>query len=150
MGARVNCFSKSPARSVKRFFTGHTPVKTKHYLNNEYSYSICISREFVFALPCDMRYYLSCVQLDTSVLRIRVYSAYFYEILRSVAIPAFLQYFHGKCATTSVSDLVPPIRMFERETMLSAGPHPYTIALLRCRAIPTAHSTYCKSLELLV
>ncbi len=45
----------------------------------------------------------------------------------------FYRYFHGKCAI-SVSDLVPPIRMSERETRLSAFSHPYTLALLRCRA----------------
>ncbi len=33
----------------------------------------------------------------------------------------------------SVSNLVPPIRMFECETRLSACSHPYTLALLRCR-----------------
>ena len=38
------------------------------------------------------------------------------------------KYFHGKCAT-SVPDLVPPIRMFEREYRLSASPDPYTLHL---------------------
>ncbi len=48
---------------------------------------------------------------------------------RSVAsLCLFYKYFHGKCAT-SVSDLVPPIRMFERETKLSGSSHPYTLDL---------------------
>ena len=52
---------------------------------------------------------------------------------RSVAILClFYRLFHGKC-TTSVSILVPPIRMFGLETRLSASSHPYTLALPRCR-----------------
>ena len=71
---------------------------------------------------------------------------------RSVAsLCLFYRYFHGKCAT-GVSDLVPPVRVFERETRLSACSHPYTLALPRCRT--KSHSnrffpTYCISLELL-
>ena len=38
----------------------------------------------------------------------------------------FYRYFHGKCAT-SVSDLVPLVRVFKRETRLSACFHPYTL-----------------------
>ena len=50
---------------------------------------------------------------------------------RSVAsLCLFYRYFHGKCAT-SVSDLVPPARVFKRETRLSVCSHPYTLALLR-------------------
>ena len=59
---------------------------------------------------------------------------------RSVAsLCLFYWYFHGKCAT-SVSDLVPPVSVFERETRPSACSHTYTLALLRCRTrvIPTA------------
>ena len=71
---------------------------------------------------------------------------------RSVArLCLFYRYFHGKCAT-SVSDLVPPVRVFERETRLSACSHPYTLALLRCRTkelFQPLFSTYCISLELL-
>ncbi len=52
---------------------------------------------------------------------------------RSVAsLCLFYRYFHGECAT-SVSDLVPPIRMFGREIRISASSHPYTLDLLRCR-----------------
>ena len=52
---------------------------------------------------------------------------------RSVAsLCLFYRYFRGKCAT-SVSDLVPPVGVFERETRLSACSHPYTLALPRCR-----------------
>ena len=35
----------------------------------------------------------------------------------------FYRYFHGKCST-SLSNLVPPFRVFERETRLSACSHP--------------------------
>ena len=43
---------------------------------------------------------------------------------RSVASHClFYRYFHGKCAT-SVSDLVPPVRVFKHETRLSACSHP--------------------------
>ena len=52
---------------------------------------------------------------------------------RSVAsLCLFSIYFHGKCVT-SVSGLVPPVRVFKRETRLSACSHPYTLALPRCR-----------------
>ena len=71
---------------------------------------------------------------------------------RSVAsLCLFYRYFHGKCAT-SVSDLVPPVRVFKRETRLSACSHPYTLALPRYRTKNYSNSflpTSCISLELL-
>ena len=63
---------------------------------------------------------------------------------RSVAsLCLFYRYFHGKCAT-SVSDLVPPdpVRVFERETRLSACSHPYTLALPRCRTKSRSSSLF--------
>ncbi len=61
---------------------------------------------------------------------------------RSVAsLCLFYSYFHGKCAT-SVSDLVPPFRMFERETRLSASSHPCTLDLLRWRTRSHSNSFF--------
>ena len=56
-------------------------------------------------------------------------------------------YFHGKCAT-SVSDLVPPVRVFERETRLSACSHPYTLALQRCRTESHSNSFFPRTASL--
>ena len=53
---------------------------------------------------------------------------------RSVAsLCLFYRYFHGSCAT-SVSDLVPPVRVFERETRLSACSYPYTLCTCRTKS----------------
>ena len=59
----------------------------------------------------------------------------------------FYRYFHGKCAT-SVSDLVPPVRVFERETRLSACSHLYTLALPRCRTKSYSNSFFPRTASL--
>ena len=67
---------------------------------------------------------------------------------RSVAsLCLFYIYFHGKCAT-SVSDPVPPVGVFERETRLSACSHPYTLALPRCRTKSYSNSFFPRTASL--
>ena len=65
----------------------------------------------------------------------------------AASICLFYRYFHGKCAT-SVSDLVPPVRVFERETRLSASSHPYTLALPRCRTKSYSNSFFPRTASL--
>ena len=59
----------------------------------------------------------------------------------------FYRYFHGKCAT-SVSDLVPPVRVFKCETRLSACSHPYTLALPRYRTKSYSNSFFPRTASL--
>ena len=67
---------------------------------------------------------------------------------RSVAsLCLFYRYFHGKCAT-SVSNLVPSVRVFKRETRFSACSHPYTLALSRCRTKSYSNSFFPRTASL--
>ena len=67
---------------------------------------------------------------------------------RSVAsLCLFYRYFHGKCST-SLSNLVPPVRVFERETRLSACSHPYTVAVPRCRTKSYSSSFFPRTASL--
>ena len=50
--------------------------------------------------------------------------------------------------STSVSDLVPPVRVFERETRLSACSHPYIIALPRCKTKSHSNSFFPRTASL--
>ena len=67
---------------------------------------------------------------------------------RSVAsLCLFFRYFHGKCST-SLSNLVPPVRVFERRTRLSACSHPYTVAVPRCRTKSYSSSFFPRTASL--
>ena len=48
------------------------------------------------------------------------------------SLSLFYRYYRGKCST-GLSNSVPSVRVFERETWLSACSHPYTLAVPRCR-----------------
>ena len=67
---------------------------------------------------------------------------------RSVATLSLLyRYFHGNCST-SLFNLVPPVRVFERATRLSASSHPYTLAVTRCRTKSYSNSFFPRSASL--
>ena len=66
---------------------------------------------------------------------------------RSVAtLSLFYRYFHGECST-SLFNSVPRVKLFERETWLSACSSQYTLAVPRCRTKGHAHSSFPHSVS---
>ena len=64
-----------------------------------------------------------------------------------VSLCLFYRYFHGKCSI-SLSNLAPPVRVFERETRLSACYHPYTVVVPRCRTKSYSSSIFPRTASL--
>ena len=45
------------------------------------------------------------------------------------SLSLYYKYFHGRCCSTELSQLVPPLKIFNRSTRLAARSHPYTVVL---------------------